>query len=465
MKKDFIGYYELTKNEHKKLWTNAIIIFDTNVLLDLYRYRKPARDDLLKVMEQFKDRIFAPHHVMLEFHKNRLVVIAEQFNKFDGVSSLVESKIKNLLKELKDEQLDERHTDIELDGFTEQLNKSASKLFEDLNKSKKNSLSPNGKDKILTGIEKLFSKKIGKPYSQKQIDKIYEEGAIRYSSKIPPGYKDEKKPDEYHHNNVLIKKKFGDLLIWKQILDHSLESESMDVIFVTSDVKEDWFWKVKGQTIKCRPELTEEICNTTKVERFKIYTTERFLEYASQFLGSELDEDVLRDVKSVSLRSDSKSRRRGRRGKRGERLISGQDSAHIIGTHIYQKAIMHWLHISGKDPSLNFGGYPLFTVHENGRSTGYEVISFLPDHMNRGSATLDVLNASQTIDMNITLTNNPSAPERISIVYVAPNDSEAFFNFIMESQYLNLPDGVSLIFGVLTEGDKFRPIHTVESTF
>ncbi len=44
----------------------ALFVFDTNVLLNLYRYQSGTRDELLNVLAQLSDRIWIPHHVALE---------------------------------------------------------------------------------------------------------------------------------------------------------------------------------------------------------------------------------------------------------------------------------------------------------------------------------------------------------------------------------------------------------------
>ena len=77
MKNLFKSFYKLNKDEYKTLWQDAIFIFDTNILLNLYRYQSSTRDELLKVIEQLTSRIWIPNHVALEFQRNRLHVIAE----------------------------------------------------------------------------------------------------------------------------------------------------------------------------------------------------------------------------------------------------------------------------------------------------------------------------------------------------------------------------------------------------
>lgn len=434
MRNEFIGYYELKQSEYNKLWENAIIVFDTNVLLDLYRYHKTTRDDLLKVMEKLKSRLFIPHHVMLEFHQNRNSVIIDQFNKFDEVKSIVETKIEDLVSELQSKQLDEKYSDIELKSFTKDLEKNVAKFFKGLEKSKIKSSNPNKEDKILSKIERLFSSKIGKPFNEKEIKTIYEDGERRYKSEIPPGYKDDKKTDEYIHNNVLIKKKFGDLLIWKQIIEYSQKHENTDLIFVTRDVKEDWFWQVRGQTIKCRPELTEEICNLTKVERFKIYNPARFLEFASNFLESNLAEGVLNDVKSVSSRSNLiKQRRR-------------------LNYKIIEMAVISWLENQGKTPLVNNEPYPNLEVRHNEFHIGYEIKVVYTSNYSL-KMVMHELERARSL-----LRSASSYLNQISIIYVFEEVNVANLEFMIKAKNLATSDGASLVFGILTEGHEFRPL-------
>lgn len=42
MKNRFAEYYELPEERIKEIWENSLIVFDTNVLLNLYRYNENA---------------------------------------------------------------------------------------------------------------------------------------------------------------------------------------------------------------------------------------------------------------------------------------------------------------------------------------------------------------------------------------------------------------------------------------
>jgi len=96
MRNIFKGYYRPTEDDFKTLWANAIFIFDTNVLLNLYRYQSSTRDALFEVMERLHDRVWIPYHVGLEFQRNRLKVIAEQHKRFSDVRNIVTKSLSGI---------------------------------------------------------------------------------------------------------------------------------------------------------------------------------------------------------------------------------------------------------------------------------------------------------------------------------------------------------------------------------
>jgi hypothetical protein len=70
------------------------------------------------------------------------------------------------------------------------------------------------------------------------------------------------------------------------------EANIEDVLFVTDDAKEDWWWMVSSGGIKTlgpRPELVREIMERADVRRFWMYNSERFLQFASKELAIILD--------------------------------------------------------------------------------------------------------------------------------------------------------------------------------
>ena len=76
MKKIFPGYYRPSDDQVSEAWATGLFVLDANVLLNLYRYPKEARDNLIEVLNKVSDRIWIPNHAALEYQRNRPSVIA-----------------------------------------------------------------------------------------------------------------------------------------------------------------------------------------------------------------------------------------------------------------------------------------------------------------------------------------------------------------------------------------------------
>lgn len=356
MKNLFKGYYKLYDEEFKSLWKNALFIFDTNVLLNLYRYQSSTRDELLQVMERLEDRVWIPYHVGLEFQRNRLKVIAEQHKRFSEVKGIVGKSISDMKNDFDGLQLKKRHSHINPDQLIENIENIQSEFFEELIKLEEKSISINSEDEIRDRIDNLFQGNIGVPPSnQKVIDDLFSEGDSRYESNIPPGYKDsskdEKNPDEFTYSGLTYKRKYGDLIIWKQIIEHASASSLKNIIFITDDSKADWWWKVESsglKTIGVRPELKDEILREAEVDNFHVYNTEGFLSYAKQQLNAQVTEKTIEEVKEIS-------------DERQERILRSRMFRQMA--HSVEKAVYEWLshkfsHIEyNRHSGLDFVGY------------------------------------------------------------------------------------------------------------
>ena len=64
-------YLSYSDAEKLDLWNHATLVFDTNVLLNLYRYSDKTRKSLLAALNKLQARLWMPNHVAREFMKNR----------------------------------------------------------------------------------------------------------------------------------------------------------------------------------------------------------------------------------------------------------------------------------------------------------------------------------------------------------------------------------------------------------
>lgn len=101
---------------------------------------------------------------------------------------------------------------------------------------------------------------------------------------------------------LLYERKFGDYLLWSQLLDFSSKEGVASVIFVTSDIKPDWWEILDGNRLGPLPELSSEIARAG-VKNFAMYTLAEFLDGASEYLGFALEAAVRRDVEEIDRQS------------------------------------------------------------------------------------------------------------------------------------------------------------------
>lgn len=287
MRKLFPGHYTPSDEEFGKIWKDGLIIFDTNVLLDLYRYSENTVKALIEVMESLEDRIWIPFQVSKEYHKNLNSVISDQVRKY-------ESSIKTLtdFKKQIDEKRSHPFLSEELTGEIEVFCAKFDKELEDKKVIVKQLIINNP---IKEKLADLLDDKIGVSFSNDDLEKIYIEGEKRYKEQIPPGFGDIKKP---------VPDRYGDLIFWKEILKKNEEIDK-PILLITGDKKDDWYLKELGLTIGPRPELIEELKNR-KANSFYIYPTDKFLKYSKEYLQTEVDEATIKEVGEFIL-NNSKS--------------------------------------------------------------------------------------------------------------------------------------------------------------
>ena len=284
MRNAIAEYLEYSDEEKKILWENATFVFDTNVLLNLYRYSKETRDILLDSMKQIKDRVWMPYQVAYEFMKDRDKTIYDTTHRYDKLQKSSEKFLKECCDELRLKPSDEELIKLK-NSIQEWLDKKEKRNNEGLNATE---------DAILETLLILFDGKVGNSFSSDELEKIYNDGKERFRKKIPPGYKDDKKCSETDENNM-----YGDLILWKQILDYAKQNQK-SIIFITHDQKEDWWYILHGQTIGPRIELKKEFMEYTK-QQFHMYNMETYIQHAGNQNKNLNDERVIEEIKITGL--------------------------------------------------------------------------------------------------------------------------------------------------------------------
>ena len=114
---------------------------------------------------------------------------------------------------------------------------------------------------------------MGEKIGFKEKLEIIKEGELRYRYKLPPGFMDCEKDGI---------EKFGDLFVWKEILKLPSKNEVKNIIFITNDIKDDWWSKDKSGNLEMRSELLDEFNEINKKTYINFMTMSEFQKYASE---------------------------------------------------------------------------------------------------------------------------------------------------------------------------------------
>lgn len=292
MRDDFPGWVLPDQETLDWYWQEAIFAVDTSVLLDLYRFSAEAREGLLDALRSFGDRLWIPHQVALEFHKNRFGVLLAQrdaeeklLKELDGIERDLDGQLSKLLRGAGRRDLDPTRDAI-TDGFKElreKLQKAEQAHTEGLGKSIRD-------DPIYEEVEKLCADRIGAPFTDSRLAEVIKDAEERFRNQQPPGYLDDGKSDDA---------KFGDVIVWHQLFDMA-NTKKRPVVLVADDRKADWVWEERGKTLGPRPELVAEMREVAGVG-FHLYTPSRLFELWKdrQEGGSERSE-ILEEIRSPS---------------------------------------------------------------------------------------------------------------------------------------------------------------------
>lgn len=268
MRELFPGYFTPSEQEFKELWTEATFAFDANVLLGLYRLTAESGQVFFDVLQRLGSRIFLPNQAAQEYLRNRLEAISARSKSHEEVRADAVKFVRSL------EARVQEHSMPKSKEILEAARQAEKKVAEIVNEVLKKEPDLIRSDDLLQRLTSLFDGKTGPAYEASQLENLYKKAGERYARKVPPGYKDERKaePD-----------KFGDVIIWFQLLEFA-KSSKKPLIFITRDAKEDWWLLHNGETVSPRPELAQEM-KQTAVVRFYMYTMPRFLEFAQQFFS------------------------------------------------------------------------------------------------------------------------------------------------------------------------------------
>lgn len=389
MKKEFIGYYLPSDDEFGRLWKEGVVVLDTNVLLDLYRLPDSARDEIIEVLRTLRERIWIPYQVALEFQRRRLTVIGSERKSTEDALSSANDMITQVCDKVSSLQIDKRGLGLDAKPLLDGIRSANEKLTEAIKSVHKSQLDISVTDSVRNKLDEILDGKVGaSPVDQAELDTLTLDGQDRYDKKIPPGFADsdkDKNPNEaiFYHDGFAYHRKFGDLILWRQLINHAKDKGIKKVLLVTSDRKDDWWWKEKGKTIGPRPELAREINKEAGVDLFWMYSSSQFLENAKRYIKADVSDLSVTELEAVS-------RVRPLEEHRQNRFIKFKEEYNIFNERrdrIRRISILirNWLEerFVFFVESADGLGFPDFVVLDDGNPHGFEVkevrsLNFIP---------------------------------------------------------------------------------------
>lgn len=229
----------IDKETEQKLWESAIIVFDTNALLDFYYMTKESQEIMADILKSLSDRIWLPSQVFYEFQKNRESVmrkpIIEKYTDKDLQGNELVADLRLYIKQWESTYYHPFVSACSLARIKALVDDIGPKIAEIKTivakeyQERKKEINGIADDDCLELVINNLPQ--GSPFSYSEIKNIVKEGAYRYANQIPPGYSDATEKSGIHQ--------YGDLIIWKEILRYAKEN-AKNIIFVCNDVKSDW---------------------------------------------------------------------------------------------------------------------------------------------------------------------------------------------------------------------------------
>ncbi|MGW4792646.1 PIN-like domain-containing protein [Nonomuraea sp. NPDC004297] len=309
----------VTGDGRRAFFTDALIVLDTNVLLDLYRYTPDARMQVLDALKLVASRLWLPYQVGLEFVSGRRGVIADRTDKLRKAKNGIDQPLHEAWKdvqqavrgvkallgtfaadEVSQAELDNLINETSFKQLLGPWREALCKHIDKLKASQDISLDDvsEGSDPILPKVTALYGDKIGPAPDPEEL-RAHVEHAVgyRFPNKIPPGYQDTDKQTSLQAA--------GDYLLWEETIKHVRKAAALErVLLVSADVKDDWYEPARPGSDKRRPwpALMNEFRRRTNADLL-IVETKAFFEGVSEFLDAEI---TAKTVEEISRAAESR---------------------------------------------------------------------------------------------------------------------------------------------------------------
>lgn len=289
MRKQLKGYIPYENKEYERIWKEALVVIDTNVILNFYRYSSDTRNEVWKILDKIKSRLWIPYQVCIEYSRNKDIVIERVENSLTKIETEISKQFHSSTIKLQEVDKKEISCKEKIIQAINNANEEIKKLIEEERRQQEH-FSEN--DIVLNKMLELFDGQCGEMVEEDKLNKIKEEAKRREDKKIPPGYCDHNKEEN-----------FGDYYIFYDIMQKA-KKEKRDIIFVTNDEKPDWYLCKDGKNKGGRPELLNEFYKNTKQLLFICNTNTFVKQYNKYFQENRTPDRVIEEIEDVSKIED-----------------------------------------------------------------------------------------------------------------------------------------------------------------
>jgi hypothetical protein len=290
---DFGEYEALTEDEQDAALREGIVVLDTNVVLNLYRYDQAAAEALFAVLELVGDRLFMPHQVAREFWSRRRSVISQRSKDIDGIVGSLEKYAKQTEETLvfwrrRTGAAESVVAELQ-DPIAQAITSAKDSIVERANATEHHVATRD--DGVLARLRLLFEGKVGAAPGEQQMAKDVSEGLRRFENKTPPGFGDTSKSGDA---------RAGDYLVWIQALREAEARGAPYLVMVTEDSeKGDWYDREEGETLGASLALVRESAAVAK-SRLLLVRTTRLLNLARRALDAQVTDESITSIDEVS---------------------------------------------------------------------------------------------------------------------------------------------------------------------
>lgn len=277
------AYRTPTDSDYRDVLTGGLVVVDTNVLLNLYRYSAQARTDSLMVLRALQPNLWVPDQVVREFWKNREGVLRDPRRTVETLNQLVDQRRKALIQVkqwAKLASLSSEDTAEMVRPLVAGFDSIHNAIEEHEDGQNATFAQDTNADPVLAELEQILEGRVGPKMSEDDYIQLAEEGKRRVEAEIPPGFSDVRTKG--------VDGAVGDYLLWEQLLRHASTCRC-DVLFVTAEGKPDWWRMAHGELRGPHRDLVKELRERAEVRLFMLQP-DRLLYHAKAALKVSVHE-------------------------------------------------------------------------------------------------------------------------------------------------------------------------------